>query len=261
MTNKLFLCKLVMIITIFALCSCENETESFTPSKSNSSHVENLLITTNNYQELNVIPDSIIQKMSDEELQVWKKLSSQFYIDYSFIDTKYYKLCKNTFLQRMVKLYNTAIEKKEETAKLSFIPISLESYKMTRFSAIDDTTNISNGNINESDSIDIDEPIYGQSAICQEVKEFSVGGATIVLRCSGIITLSGTISNPIITWSDLSYNFIVKNNPNSAYNPSFSGYIDMEPIGNEVKITGKGRITYRSYSTNIVVNNYIGVTL
>ena len=84
---------------------------------------------------LNTIPASVRAKASEEELAVFSKLSSVFYMDYSFLDSAFYQDNKDVILHNLNSLYNTYVNNKQKP--VYFTVLSLTS-QPSRLQAPDD---------------------------------------------------------------------------------------------------------------------------
>ena len=103
------------------LLSCSNDENDFVCAlKSNDRIIENGY-EGSNIACLNEIPSSIKQRMSEREQEVFDKLSSVFYIDYSFLDSAYYRNNMIVILSDLEKMYDVFSKRKTNPKYFTFI--------------------------------------------------------------------------------------------------------------------------------------------
>ena len=114
--KKIFLLWLDLFLVRFCLMHVIQRALICCPMDSN---VAFLSVIEKDYAPLNTIPENVSSRMDQDELQFWKKMSTRFYINYSFVETEYYQRYKNSFIKRMENLYNN-MKWDGEPSKLSF---------------------------------------------------------------------------------------------------------------------------------------------
>ncbi|MGM9701153.1 MAG: hypothetical protein ACI3YX_06955 [Prevotella sp.] len=113
---------MAIAIMMFTIYSCSEDEESIVPKTAMS-----IVQTTINgpkddsYLPLDSIPENMAKEMDAEELAIWEKLCSRYYVKKNTFNTDFYKKNKAAVLKRFEVLYNFSIEKKMEPVSLSFI--------------------------------------------------------------------------------------------------------------------------------------------
>ena len=256
--KKIFYSVILLLITLCTFFSCSTES---TPSivKGNISLSVANASENDAYQPLNYVPIDVANKMESDELSIWKKLSSCFYIDFSIINTKYYKKNKSSFLRDMLSLYEEAKTNQKTPQRLVFAFPTTENQTQFNLCELDDTMSIIDPDTNPdygfgSDSTYVgDNPINTQTFVCERIR-YRFTNANVYLCVSADIKITGTSENPTFTINNQN----IFTDPSNAY---FSGYAELSPADQGVNLDAKGRIVYRSAFANVNEHYYIKIIL
>ena len=191
------------------------------------------------FQSLNYIPADVAKKMEATELSVWRKLSTCFYIDYSIVNTSYYKKNKKAFIRCIEKLYKEAKTKNGSPQRLLVAFSNFFSDEQLNLLEMEDTTGA--GPDIETDSTYIEDiPLNDQAAITERIL-YNFSSHEVYLCVSADVKITGTLKNPVYDTS----------------NAYFSGYAELTPAQQGANFDAKGRLSYRSMSTNVDEHYYI----
>ena len=229
------------VSSAFLFNACNSESTDMLLSSPMDSNVAFLSVIEKDYAPLNTIPENVSSRMAQDELQFWKKMSTRFYINYSFVETEYYQRYKNSFIKRMENLYNN-MKWDGEPSKLSFF-YGNKSQRVQSI-AYDYSSPV------PSDTGDIGRE-FDDFKSFNSKNEFYIAQYLVTFHAAGNVHAVGTPENFTCDWTNLNYYFT----PSSV---SFSGYIDLTPYGSELHISGKGRALYRSYQQYFAPDYYIG---
>ncbi len=110
----------ILIIFSFLSFSCTdvNENEYGTDKQIINNAIQE------GYSNLGEIPMSAIAKMGKEEIDAWKQLGKKMYVNYSFLDSAFYKDNKTTILRDLMHHYNTILKNRDEPSYFSFCMMS-----------------------------------------------------------------------------------------------------------------------------------------
>lgn len=246
MKHRIFLTLLLSLI-IFSFSSCGSDsTSSIAEGNLAFSVVSNQ--ESSPFQSLNYIPADVAQKMEATELSVWRKLSTCFYIDYSIVNTSYYKKNKKAFIRCIEKLYKEAKTKNVSPQRLLFAFSNFFSDEQLNLLAMEDTTGA--GPDIETDSTYIEDiPLNDQAAITERIL-YDFSSHKVYLCVSADVKITGTLKSPVY---DIN-NQRVYTEPSNAH---FSGYAELTPAQQGAILDAKGRLSYRSMSTNVDEHYYI----
>lgn len=200
------------------------------------------LIKSNGFEKLNSIPALIAKKMDKKELNVWKKLSQKYYINYDIVGTSYYRKNKVSFLLSLEKLYEEAVSKGHGPVKLVLLTKELLSDRNSSLYVLpDDTTAVEDPEIPEisGDTIDNDDTPLNEEMCVRYFAPTAEVDFGIEFCCN--LYVNGTKSNYVCRWENLSW---------TAYpiGSSFEGYTTMEPDGHTLHLGAHGYIKYNTYS-------------
>lgn len=98
---------------IASFTACDGTDESMFSNNKTESSVTIAITEDESCAPLNLVPEEVANQMDNEELALWKKMSSHFFINYDFINTAYYKNNKETIFKRMLLLYERTKNNKE----------------------------------------------------------------------------------------------------------------------------------------------------
>lgn len=246
--KKLFILVMVGLGLTILFNACDNTAESTLSASQVESNVTATVAENVSCAPLNLVPEEVASKMDKEELALWKKMSTHFFINYDFLHTSYYKNNKKAFLKRMERLYERA-KKEGKPAQLFFITESeLPKFSINKKKGIslayDPTDPIPSDTGDIGREFDIETPFNCSYTIYLD-------NYNIIFHVTGTCAAKGTPENFECEWTGLSYFF----EPSGVY---FSGYMNLTPKGNEVHIEGKGNISYRSHRIYFAPNFYIG---
>ncbi|MDD6506191.1 MAG: hypothetical protein PUF39_02250 [Prevotellaceae bacterium] len=200
------------------------------------------LIKSNGFEKLNSIPALIAKKMDKQELNVWKKLSQKYYINYDIVGTSYYRKNKGSFLLSLEKLYEEAVSKGNGPVKLVLLTRELLSDQNGSFYVLpEDTTDVGSPEEPEiaDDSTAIDNtPLHEEMRVRYYA---STAESDFGIEFGCWLYVDGTRSNYTCTWTSLSW---------EAYpmGSSFEGYTTMEPDRNTLHLGAHGYIKYNTFS-------------
>lgn len=246
MKPRIFLTLLLSLI-IFSFSSCGSDsTSSIAEGNLAFSVVSNQ--ESSPFQSLNYIPADVAKKMEDTELSVWRKLSTCFYIDYSIVNTSYYKKNKKAFIRCIEKLYKEAKTKKASPQRLLVAFSNFFYDEQLNLLAMEDT--IGAGPDIETDSTNIEDiPLNDEASITERIL-YKFSSHEVYLCVSADVKITGTLKSPVY---DIN-NQRVFTEPSNAL---FSGYAELTPAQQGANFDAKGRLSYRSMSTNVDEHYYI----
>lgn len=139
---------LSMFIALALLNACESDENQLLQEQTSLSSLSlEKANVEDGFMPLNYVPLEAAKRMTAEELEVWKEASTQFYLNYSFMDTKYYTKNKESILERVLFLVELAKENKKKPSKLSFMweieekerIASLNKFKLLNYEDTTDT--------------------------------------------------------------------------------------------------------------------------
>lgn len=97
-----------MLLTLGVFVACGSD-EEYDETFANNEKFLKSSFEESTIAPLNTIPLAVRNKMSAKELETFTKMSSVFYMDYSFLDSAFYQDNKDVILQQLTDLYSERI--------------------------------------------------------------------------------------------------------------------------------------------------------
>lgn len=114
--NAILLIAAICMCTFFLACSGSETEEEIAPVAMKM--VQETSTLPSGYSPLGIIPQAAKSKMSDREIELWTKIGQKCYVNYSFLDSAFYKDDKDAFLKRYEEIYEESIKNDNDTALL-----------------------------------------------------------------------------------------------------------------------------------------------
>lgn len=179
---------LSMFIALALLNACESDENQMLQKQTSLSSLSlEKADEVNGFMPLNYVPAEVAKRMTAEELEVWKEASSHFFLNYSFMDTKYYAKNKESVLKRVRFLVEQSKKNKMQPSELCFI-WEMDERVMNAFSNkikfmnYEDTTDIGNDPTDlDNDSTSYTEMGERELVWTYKINNDSIPGAEITL--------------------------------------------------------------------------------
>lgn len=135
-----------LIIAAVVLCSavsCSSDEDAFSRNltKNSQTMILNGGILSENFCDLNNIPDDVVLKMESSEIELFTKLSERFRINYSFLDKDFYKQNKSGVANALLNLYDSCV-----VQNITDVYVDLSEEESSRMRAIEALTPTEDGN-------------------------------------------------------------------------------------------------------------------